>query len=221
MRSDDCAVAASSSTGPTRNEIVVDVEDVKNSSDRVIDDLRDRRWTVIQRRNGRHNNSTHFKGAYEELCMPEMQWRLAGKQYQPTALLQCHIRRPDEEIVAEGIHDARKGLHGAGGDNHSHRPEGSRRERGSQIVHVVNLIGERLNLAKREIGLEFERAQCAAAHDKMGLDVLAVGKRLKESDAVHDTTGTGYPDNKTIHCYHNELLAQRDRGTLKTQHTQN
>lgn len=89
-----------SASTPAFDEVVLDSEEVKDAACRVIDDLFNRVGTVIEGGNGWHHNRSDLDGAYQQLCVSEVQGCLARKQNQAPTLLECHVGGPEKKIVA-------------------------------------------------------------------------------------------------------------------------
>ncbi len=84
-------------------------------------------------------------------------------------------------------------------------------------MHIVNPVGECLDVAKREIGLQLDRTTRTSTHNKMGLYVGPIPQHLEDPDSIHSTTSPGEPHNKTIHHDLHTPHTRRNQSTLEAQ----
>ena len=175
-----------SAAGPPLDEIVVQAEEIQHATHRVIDDLVDRLGTVIQRGHGGHHDGPDLDRLNEKPCMSEMEWCFARKQHEAAAFLEGHVCGPKQEVVGVRVGDTRERLHGTRHHDHPHRSERTGRKRGSNVSHIMDPVGERLDVCEREVGFQFDGAVRSTADDEMRLDVVPIAKDLEKPDPVDD-----------------------------------
>ena len=131
---------------PAPNDADIDPEQIKRATDAMVDDLLDRLRAVVEGGDRRHYDGAAAGGEAHQRDVPGVQGCLTQHQHDPATLLETDVRRARDQIVVVALCDGTQGLHRAGRDEHSKRPEGARGDRGTKIGIMVAMIGKRFDV---------------------------------------------------------------------------
>ena len=131
-------------------------------------DVIDRLRLGIEMRHGRRDDGAHPREREHRLEVALVQRRLARDQHQPPPLLQHHVGRAREKVIAEAVGNRGQRAHGARHHGHRVRAEGAAGDRRAKLVCFV---GEGGGLAHRGGGVKAKLVRDgdvrAAGHDQM------------------------------------------------------
>ena len=99
-----------------------------------------------------------------------MQRGFARHQDQSTAFFEHHIGGACDQIIGDSAGDLGQGLHRAGGNHHAACPEGTRRNRCTDVGDVVQDVGHLFDFANFKIGLVGDGTLCRLRENQMSLD---------------------------------------------------
>src|SRR5215213_938511 len=103
-----------------------------------------------------------------------IEWRLAYNQHELSSLLQDHVCRAMNQVVAESVCDGSECAHAAWRDHHSQGHKRATRDRSSLRPDAVILRGEALYVLQRVWSFMRECARRPLTHDEMRLYTRAV-----------------------------------------------
>lgn len=121
-------------------------------------------WPRIKRGHGRKNHGAHLPDSQQIVEVDIAQRRLARHQHQWPALLQRHIGRARDQIVAETYAHRGKRLHATRDYDHAVVQEGSAGNRGRHVACRVDSGGEGVNFGFCPVRLVFEGCMGPFAH---------------------------------------------------------
>ena len=119
---------------PAFGEIGVDAELIQRAHHHVIHQRVDRLRMIVERRHRRQDHRAHPRQLQHVLQMDFVQRRLAHQQHQLAALLQDHVGRAVDQVVALAARDGRQRPHAARRDHHAGCQERAARNRRPLIV---------------------------------------------------------------------------------------
>jgi hypothetical protein len=115
--------------------------------------------------------------------------RLSRCQHEPAALLQCNVRCPIKEVIAEGMGDVGECPHGTGDDDHGlHAERATGRSGGDIAIPVVDSC-QTLDFGHGPVRLKDDRATGCRGNDQMRLDLVELGQYLEQPDSINGATG--------------------------------
>ena len=171
-------------TRPAPEELVLDAELVEHLSGRLVDEIIDRRRSVVEAGHRRQDSGAGLGDGDHVAHVDQAERRLAWNEHERPALLQRDVRGACKQVAAQPVGDRRQRAHRARRHDHPHREERSRRDRRGEVAGLVDDVGQRLDVADLEVGLQLDRAVRRARHHEVGLDARQITERAEQRDAV-------------------------------------
>lgn len=170
--------------GPASKQGGPDADEIKGPAYGLIDEIGDGPGPVVEAGRWRHDHRPHLRRLEHQPQMSLMKRGFPNQKDEFPVLLEGNIGGADEEIVVIRMGNAREGLDGTGGDDHSHGFEGAAGDGGPEVGGVMDRPGEGMDAACGVVCLEGEDLFCGLRYDQVGFD-FRLPEGLKQPHPVN------------------------------------
>ncbi len=151
--------------GPATQAGHVEAELIEHAADDMVDEVVESLGPVVKSRGGRENDGADAGKREHILQMNLAERAFARQKDELAALLQCHVRGPADERIAEACPDASERLHTARRDKHAIGFERAARNAGGLILVLVNNGSKLFDFIYAGIGFVLKSRASPTAED--------------------------------------------------------